>query len=458
MRPLVSCDYKWERKNMQRNIKSAILTLALALLLPTSSFARLENLPVASDGGLQVGSTKAPYWFNLSGVSKFDSRSFMGDTKTTPSGLGNLGTYMSAVFIRDLGLVFEGGIGQDFGYTIEFNFDVDDNATRIDSAYITYYGFRCVLPNLSVSLGQVLPGFCLNCAMSSKWSPFMERSMATNTFGPQAGLGINANTYNDHYSATVAVTQQPKSGGTIRNVYGQPIRTHDLWQASTRLTWAPWSAPGRIFQVGLSAHIQEYASNGLQFRAMPEMRSRNSTPLLNTTTFYTSSTNPGSLGGAPNQLWIAATNQKTLDWELLAVYGPLSFGAEYQRAFIARGEVNNVSQGGNLQFWGYDAMVGYILTGEVRSLKKPNGTLAQIKPIHKYGAVEIAARYSFLTLNNKGITGGLAHNTTAAASWYINDNIKLMAEYVVSLQRRQFPTYLDDRVVSGIGLRAQFVF
>lgn len=446
---------------MQNKIKSAILALALGILLPACSFARLENLPVASDGGLQVGSSKGPYWFNLSGVSKFDSRSYTGDRQTTASGLGNLGTYMSAVFVRDLGLTFEGGIGQDFSYTIEFNFDVDDSATRIDSAYLTYYGLNSLLPNLSFSIGQVLPGFCLNCASSSKWSPFMERSMATNTFGPQAGLGINSNTYNDHYSATVAITQQPKSGATIKNVYGQTIRTNDLWQASTRLTWAPFSEKGRIFQVGLSAHIQEYASNGLQFRAVPEMRSRNSTTLLNTTRYLTSSTNPGSSGNTPatfNQIWIAATNQKTVDWEMLAVYDHLSAAMEYQRAYIARGDVNHVSQGPNLQFWGYDAAVEYILTGECRSLKKPNGTLAQIKPIHRYGAVAIAARYSFITLNNQDITGGLAHNTTIAANWYINDNIKLMGEYVVSLQRRQFPTYEDRRTVGGIGLRAQFVF
>lgn len=446
---------------MQNKIKSVILTLVLAMLLPTCAMARLENLPVASDGGLQVGSPKGPYWFNLSGVSKFDSRSFTGNRQTTASGVGGLGTYMSAVFIRDLGLTFEGGIGQDFSYTIEFNFDVDDGATRIDSAYLTYYGLNSLLPNLSFSVGQVLPGFCLNCASSSKWSPFMERSMATNTFGPQAGLGINSNTYNDHYSATVAITQQPKAGGVIRNVYGQAIRTNDLWQASTRLTWAPFSERGRIFQVGLSAHIQEYASNGLQFRAMPEMRSRNSTSLLNTTRYLTSNASPGSAGSTPavfNQIWIAATNQKTVDWELLAVYDQLSLAAEYQRAFIERGAVNGVSQGSNLQFSGYDAAAEYILTGECRSLKKPNGTLAQIKPIHKYGAVVIAARYSFITLNSHDVTGGLAHNTTFATNWYINDNIKLMAEYVLSLQRRQFPTYQDNRTVGGIGLRAQFVF
>lgn len=443
---------------MQLNkIKSVIVTLVVGLLLPTFVYA-LEGVPVATDGGLQVNTTKAPYWFNISGVAKLDSRTYTGNDRTTASGVGGLGTYMSSVFIRDLGLSFEGGIGQNYSYTVELNFDADENETKIDYAYLTYYGFNHLLPNLSFSLGQVVPGFCLNCASSSKWSTFMERSMGTNTFGPQAGIGLNSNTYNDHYSATIAITQQPKSGTRIRNIYGQSIDTHDLWQASMRLTWAPINQIGRVLQVGLSAHIQEYANNGKRFIAVPEMRSRNSTSLLNTTTYYTSSF--GSSGAAPNnnQLWISATNQKTVDWEITGVYGPWSGEAEYQRAFIARGNVDGVSQGPNLQFYGYHAQASYILTGETRPLKTANGTLGQIKPKSKCGAWEVGARYSFITLNNKDITGGKANNTTVAINWYPNKNVKFMAEYVLSLQRRQFPTYLDKRTVGGIGLRAQFVF
>lgn len=449
---------------MQFKIKSVLLSLLIGLLLPTCSFAALESLPVASDGGLQVGSPDSDYWFNLSGVTKLDSRTYTGNTKTTASGAGGLGTYMSAVFIRSLGINFEGGIGKNFSYTIELDFDVNDKQVEVDTAYLTYYGFGNLLPNLSVSLGQVVPGFSLNAAESSKWSPFMERSMATNTFGPQAGIGINANTYNNNYSATVAVTQEPKSGNSVKNVYGQNIKTHDLWQASTRLTWAPISELGRVFQIGLSAHIKEYANNGMRFIAPPEMRSRNSTTLLNTTTFSSSTFSPGSSTSTPNQLWIAALNQKTVDWELLGIYGPWSGELEYQRAFVTRGKVNGVKQGSNLQFSGYHAQVAYILTGETRPLKKSNGTLGQIKPKSKCGAWELGARYSYLSLNNKDVKGGLAHNTTASLSWYVNNNIKIMGEYVLSLQRRNFnatttyPAYLDKRTVGGIGLRAQFVF
>lgn len=438
---------------MQHNIKSVIITFLFGLLLPTVSFAGLE---VASDGGLQVGSTDGPYWFNLSGVLKVDERTYAGNTQTTASGLGTVGTYIGGAFIRDMGITFEGGVGENYSYNLGLDIDANSNQTKVDLAYVTYYGFNYLMPNLSFSAGQVASGFCLSCADSSKWIPFMERSMGTNVFGPQPGIGFNANSYSDHYSATVAVTQQPKSGNSIKSVYGVNLKTHDLWQAAGRFTFAPISEPGKVLQLGFSAHIQEYANNGLQFRAIPEMRSNNSTTLLNTTTYYTSSQ---SATGPSGQLMIAALNQKTVDVEMLGIYGPWSGELEYQEAYIARGSVNDVKQGPNLNFCGFHAQASYIIAGApYRPLKKANGTLGQIKPKSKYGAWEVSGRYSFITLDDQDISGGRAYNTTASLSWYANNNLRVIGEYVFSLQRRNFPTYFDKRHVSGIGARLQLVF
>lgn len=437
---------------MKNNIKLVFVALLSTLMFSPASFAFLEGLPVASDGGLQVGSTKAPYWFNISGVLKVDERVYTGNTSTTASGVGTLGTYIGATFIRDLGITLEGGVGENFSYNIGLDIEANKKELEVDTAYLTYYGFNNLLPNLSFSVGQVAPGFCLTCAASSKWIPFMERSMGTNTFGPKQGLGISGTTYDKHYSATIAITQQPKAGSNIKTVTGADnAKTHDLWQASGRFTFAPISEIGKVLQFGVSAHIQEYASNGLQFRANPEMRSPNTTTLLNTTNYTTSSTSSG-------QTLIAAKNQRTLDIEMLGIYGPWSGELEAQKAYIARGSVNGVKQGQNLTFSGYHAQASYILTGESRPLKYSNGTLGQIKPKSKYGAWELSARYSFISLNDKDINGGRANNTTASLSWYANNNIKVIAEYVYSLQRRHFPTYFDKRHVNGIGARVQVVF
>jgi phosphate-selective porin OprO/OprP len=146
-----------------------------------------------------------------------------------------------------------------------------------------------------------------------------------------------------------------------------------------------------------------------------------------------------------------------VDIEMLGIKGPWSGELEYQRAYIARGTVNGVSQGKNLSFSGFHAQASYVLTGQGRSLKKSNGTLN--KPgLNGRPAWEASARYSFITLNDEDINGGRAYNTTASLSWYANNNIRVIGEYVYSLQRRQFATYLDKRHVSGLGARLQLVF
>ncbi len=466
---------------MIHNFKSTVLVLLVSLfsvMFPVAAFADLPG--VATDGGLQVGNPKCDrYWFNISGVVKIDERQYFGETAASPIQPYNqqgIGSYRSGAFIRDVGVTLNGGVGENFTYTLAFDYGAQTRTVAIDDAFLTYWGLQNLMPNFTFSVGQVSPGFCLNCAESSKWIPFLERNMSTYTFGPQNGLGISGNTYNNNYSLTVAITQQPKAGNaTFAPSYATSssgiIRKRDLWQLSARFTWAPISDTGRVFQVGASGHIQEYSNTGLRFRAVPEMRSGNSTTLLDTASFSTSTAPVG-----PNTtILIAAKNQKTVDLEMLGIYGPWSGAAEYQKVWVARGKWNPpgagssvfVKQGDDLTFNGYHAQVSYILTGESRPLKKSNGTLGQIKPTHSYGAWEVSARYSFITLNDKDIFGGLAHNTTASLGWYANNNVKVIAEYVYSKQHRNYPgslygqpanAYKDHRNVSSLGARLQIVF
>lgn len=449
---------------MQHNKKLAMLTMLSALFFPILGHADITGIPVSSDGGLLVGSPDDPYWFQISGALKIDQRTFWGGTNSKAPPPSRAGTYHSGAFIRDFGVTFDGGAGQDWTYTVALNFDARNVTTRIDDAFLTYYGFEWLLPKLTFSIGQVAPGFCVSCATSSKWIPFLERSMGTNVFGPQQGLGISANTYNNNYSVTVAAIQQPKNGQPVTDPFGNVIPKPDLWQAAGRFTYAPINCDQKVLQVGFSGHIQEYSNTGLQFSTNPEMRSGSSVTLLNTSTVVNrTSTNP--------LIMISALNQKTIDFELLGIYGPWSTELEYQRAYVTRGNVFNAAgtkvkqgNGKNLQFSGYHMQAGYVLTGESRPFKKANGTMGQIKPKHKYGAWEVSARYSFVTLNDQDVNGGMAHNTSASLGWYVNNNIKFLGEYVYSLQSRAFNAtstsayVFDKRHLSSIGLRMQVVF
>ena len=48
----------------------------------------------------------------------------------------------------------------------------------------------------------------------------------------------------------------------------------------------------------------------------------------------------------------------------------------------------------------------------------------------RLGAWELAARYSYLDLNDKGLRGGIENNTTVGVNWYLYSNLRLMLNWV----------------------------
>ena len=71
------------------------------------------------------------------------------------------------------------------------------------------------------------------------------------------------------------------------------------------------------------------------------------------------------------------------------------------------------------------------------------------------GAWEVAARYSYIDLNDANIRGGIMQNATAGVNWYCNPYCKVVFNYIHS--------FVTDR--SGVpseanawGLRTQLDF
>jgi phosphate-selective porin OprO/OprP len=112
--------------------------------------------------------------------------------------------------------------------------------------------------------------------------------------------------------------------------------------------------------------------------------------------------------------------------------GSISLQGEYFHAFTGGSEV------GNPKFWGGYLQVSYFLTGEHRIYDTANGIFLRIKPKQNFhplrggwGAWEVAARLSYLDLNNRGdIKGGQETNLTLGLNWYLNPNIRFMFNYI----------------------------
>jgi len=80
---------------------------------------------------------------------------------------------------------------------------------------------------------------------------------------------------------------------------------------------------------------------------------------------------------------------------------------------------------------------GWTLTGESRSYKGSDGEFKRLKPANKFspgadggwGAWELAARYDHADMNSGDINGGEVTALTVALNWYLNENVRIMADY-----------------------------
>ncbi len=111
------------------------------------------------------------------------------------------------------------------------------------------------------------------------------------------------------------------------------------------------------------------------------------------------------------------------------IRGPLSLQAEALQATISRQGKPDYT--GNGQY----ATASWIVTGESRPYNA--GAVANVKPAHDYGAVELLARYSRLDLDDADVLGGRQHDWTIGANWYLTSHFKFQANYVkVDASRR----------------------
>lgn len=392
-----------------------------------------ENSNVSTTGGLMVGSPNDPYWFQLNGSMIFDERVYFGNYTNK----GN--EFNSGANFSNLELDFSGGLGQkNITYSLVTKYNVKDKNLSIDDAYVTYG----ITDKFTVSVGQVLPGFSLESAASSKWIPFFTRSMPTYTLGTDLGLGVNVNKWDDQYTF-VAAAMQPKQNSDPSDATsnGSYIKRSDRWQTSTRFAYRPIFEGTNILQLGVSGYFMDDHSAYKQFKSHGEIGARHNTELLNT----------GN---------IAASNHKAVDFEIAGQNGPLYGEAEYVKVFVSR-----PNGGERLGFDGYHVLASYVLTGEAKTFKDYNGTFGQVQPACSKGAWEIAAKYSSLNLNSKDIQGGKARNIAGSLVYYLNNNIKLAGEYTHSLETPSKVssvaatfTNSEKRHINTIGLRLQAVF
>ena len=112
--------------------------------------------------------------------------------------------------------------------------------------------------------------------------------------------------------------------------------------------------------------------------------------------------------------------------------GPFSAQVEYLHEFVDRNTV-----GGDLDFWGLYGTASYFLTGEHRIYGKRVGVFGRVIPKQDFrpweghwGAFQVAARVSYLDLDDEDINGGRQTNLALGLNWYLFPNFRIMLNYI----------------------------
>jgi phosphate-selective porin OprO/OprP len=305
----------------------------------------------------------------------------------------------------------------------------------IEDAHLTYGGLK----PLYIEGGYMDTLYTLDEATSSNDIMFMERAspgivasgIAAGDF--RSAFGVRGN--DDRFWAGAYVTG-PTSGTThifapTATAIGSPGTLgspgfSEQFGGFGRVTYQAVQGPNYSLHVGGSVEFlfTPPGTNTLTLSNRPELRI-DPTALLTT-------------GAIAN-----ISHAQVYSGELAGGYGPLFFQSEYFHYNVDR------SLGiPSLGFNGWYAEASWTLTGESRKYNPAAGAYLGIVPDHPvstaergWGAWEIAARYSYVNLNDlftpgvptavsNGVAGGKQQIFTAGLNWYATRNVRFMLNYL----------------------------
>ncbi len=243
---------------------------------------------------------------------------------------------------------------------------------------------------------------------------FMEEALPAEAFGLGRRLGVGWGRHKNKFGGHMTVFGKDVNGGDSGDIgYG------------ARFYFNPAKTKFSLFHIGASA-VYEKMNHDARFRAHPETRVTE-TRLVDT------------------QNDKDVDNQTILGLELAAAQDSYSLRGEY---FVAQWDRSARS---DPEFDGYYVQANWAITGE--SFQYKQGKFLRLRPKGKWGAWELAARYSRVDLNDLDVQGGKENNTTIGLNWYSPGNRFRIMSNVIFVDADNISGDEDPTITQ---IRAQF--
>jgi phosphate-selective porin OprO/OprP len=409
---------------------------------------------------------------HLGGRTQIDTVWLQGDAAAV--GAANGYGLQNAVDFRRARFRMDGTIYKTIDYAMEYDFvnSVNDNvglqpASATNSIGVVvptdlWWTFREVPVVGQIKVGNQKEPIGMEHMTSSRFLDFMERSFAQDAYtGPfNNGFTPGVSAYDNFGEAQrglwqVGLVKHTDTSPT--GIFGYAGSGTGGYNADGRLTYLLWEEDEgrRLFHVGGSYSHRDPLNNAIRIRTRASLRN-----------------GPGAL----NPLMADTGNflgnsQDLVGAEAALVSGPVNLQAEYFGSYIA--DARNVAQTvnyGNCYTSGYYVMASCFLTGEHREYEKKRGAFGRVVPQRNsrifpqdcsepaWGAWQALVRYDDLNLNSSGLDGGQVRDYTVGLNWFLNPNMKIQANYVLTDRRDLNPAFAGANVagagwINGFGMR-----
>jgi phosphate-selective porin OprO/OprP len=325
----------------------------------------------------------------------------------------------SGVDARRARIELQGTLYRNWMWKLDYEFGQTQKVQEgFRDAYIRYL-FKEYIPGYPtfITVGQFKEYFGLEHANSSNHMPFVERALVSRVFhdfaeaadGRRIGVGVQT-AGNDLWTAAFGVFGK-NTAGDAYDGFSDPIAVEG------RATLSPIHTADTAVHLAFSGNwISLDDPEQAQFKQRPEARI-------------------GAQRYLDTDVIEDAQDVNRWGMELGGIYGPVWLQAEYLITDVHRKAESTVSLDG----WHTD--VGWVLTGEPRGYDWINGVFLNPKPAANFtlggdgwGALEWAARYSVLDLNNSDIRGGRETNFTTGLHWFVNPVFAFKFDYTKVLK------------------------
>ncbi|MEO8631494.1 MAG: porin, partial [Betaproteobacteria bacterium] len=378
---------------------------------------------IAGASGLDVRSADGQFELKFRGVVQTDGRFFLGDSVGTDT-----------FFLRRVRPIFEGTLYGIYDFRIMPVFG--GGKANVQDAYVDAR-FK---PYAKLLVGKSKAPVGLERWQTDVDTRFVERAFPTDlTPNRDIGIELHGDLGNRLLEYEVGVFNGSVDGGSSEAFTNEQDNNIDK-EYTARLFALPFrNVPGALQDLGLGIGMSYGNLGGSSPAAGLATIQQTSLPTYNTPAqqaFFSYRT------AAPSATY---ANGQRLRWAPQAYWYYKSFGVLGEYVIVDQDVARNLSPAAaaraKLRNSAWQVQLSYLLTGEDESFYR-------IKPLRAFeigkpgwGAFELVARYSELTVDPAAFSGGSnsfadptvsAHNAVAWAvglNWYLNSNIKAMFDY-----------------------------